>query len=168
MTREKYLANIDAVLKKALAKNSVSLSEKNAIKFSEKLVSNGQIQKFAFDVYKVNDDPYNGLWVLQDINGAAHLVRASDPRYESVNSGDWGAVSDYNRENVTLTYKSRPIARFSSKSYGFAPEEVITFKEALLERIGEDDSFVKEVFAEQPESKRSSIKQAFPELNKYV
>jgi hypothetical protein len=167
-TREKYLANIDRVLMKTLAKQSKSLADKNAIKYDDSLVSQGHIRKIAFDVYKVDNDPYRDLWILQDVDGVPHLVRASNPQSEETVVGEWSATSDYDKRNITLAYKSKPIARFSSDTYGFTPEDVLTFKEALLDKIGADDGFLKEVFAEQPEAKKRSLLSSFPELGKYI
>jgi len=168
MTREKYLSNIDRVLMQTLAKQSPSLADKNAIKFDERLEAEGHVKKIAFDVYKVDNDPYRDLWVLDDIDGVPHLVRASNPESEETVVGDWSATSDYDKKNITLAYKNKPIARFSSDTYGFMPEDVLTFKEALLDKIEVDDGFLKEVFAEQPEGKKSSLVRSFPELGKYI
>lgn len=168
MTREKYLSDIDKVLIKTLAKQSASLADKNAIKFDDSLVAQGHIKKIAFDVYRVDNDPYKDLWMLQDIDGVPHLVRSSNPQFEETVVGDWSATSDYDKRNITLAYKNKPIARFSSDIYGFTPEDVLTFKEALLDKIGNDDGFLKEVFAEQPEGKKNSLISSFPELEKYI
>lgn len=168
MTREKYLTDIDNVLKRTLAKESKSLAEKNAIRFDEKLISQGHIKKVAFDVYKVDNDPYRDLWTLENIDGTPHLIRASNPKFEESVVGDWSAISDYDKKNITLSYRNKPIARFSSDTYGFTSEDIMTFKEAILGKIESDETFLKEVFAEQPESKRLSLLNNFPELSKYI
>lgn len=168
MKRERYLADIDRILMDTLRKQSPGVSEKKTIKFSEELIESGQIKKVAFDVYKVDNDPYENIWILENIDGVPHLVRASDPSFESSVKGDWAAVSDHDKRNVTLAYKNTPVARFSSQDYGFSKEDIITFKSALLGRIGDDKEFIKEVLAEQPESKRIALADTFPELRKFV
>lgn len=168
MMKDKYLADIDRVLLKTLADQSKSLADKNAIKFDKSLIEQGHIKKVAFDVYKVDNDPYRDLWMLENIDGVPHLIRASDPHSEETVIGEWSASSDFDKKNITLAYKSKPIARFSSDVYGFTADDILTFKEAILGKIQSDENFFKEVFAEQPEGKRRSLVNSFPELNKYI
>jgi hypothetical protein len=168
MTREKYLLDIDRVLIKELAKASPSLGDKNAIRFDESLIANGHIKKIAFDVYKVDNDPYRDLWTLENIDGVQHLIRASNPEFERTVVGDWAATSDYDKKNITLSYKEKPIARFSSDIFGFSSDDILMFKEALLGKVESDDSFLKEVLSEQPLSKKTSLINSFPELSKYI
>lgn len=169
MKREKYLADIDKVLIKTFKKESPNIGDKSKIRFSKELEDSGQIKKIAFDVYRVDNDPYENLWVLEDVNGVPHLVRASDDfQAEPSVMGDWVATSDHERENVTLSYKNVPVARFASKDYGFNKSDVITFKSALLERLESDNEFLKEIFAEQPISKKESLVKNFPELRKFL
>ena len=168
MKREKYFADIDRVLIDALRRGSPSIAEKMKIKFSEDLVKSGHFKKEAFDVYRVDNDPYAGLWLLENIDGVQHLVRASDPVFETTEQGSWGAISDYDKSNVTLSYKNIPIARFSSEDFGFSKLDIITFKSALLNRVSTDEGFIKEVLAEQPKSKRDDLVNTFPEFRKFV
>lgn len=168
MIKDKYLANLDKILIDSFKKESSNLANKDVIPFTEEFEKEGRFQKIAFDVYRVENDPYNHLWLLQDIDGKSHLVRASDPQFNSDELGNWSAISDYDRSNITLAYKKVPIARFSANDYGFNGEDVLTFKSALLERIGTDDTFVKEVLAEQPSTKRQALANTFPELQKFI
>ncbi len=168
MSKEKYLANIDRVLQETLRKTSGNLGDKNKIAYSEDLEKKGTFQKIAFDVYRVPEDPYNGLWTLEDHNGQPYLVRASTPQYEQSDSGNWTAISNQDRDNITLSYKKYPIARFSSDKYGFTSEDIVSFKLALLENVNSDEDFIKEVLLEQPESKRSAMLSQFPELQKII
>lgn len=169
MKREKYLADIDKVLIETFRKKSPNIGDKSRIRFSKELEESGQIKKVAFDVYRVDNDPYENLWILEDVNGVPHLVRASDePQSEPSVRGDWVATSDHERQNVTLSYKNVPVARFASKDYGFNKSDVMTFKSALLERLESDNEFLREVLAEQPNSKKESLVQNFPELLKFV
>lgn len=168
MSRDKYLANIDKVLQKVVTKTSDDLSYHNKIAYSEELEKNGTFKKIAFDVYKVEHDPYSGLWTLEELEGKPYLVRASDPQYESVANGDWTVISDYDKKNVTLAYKKVPIARFSSERYKFDSNDIITFKSALLDNINQNSNFIKSVLLEQPDSKRSALVSTFPEFNKFL
>jgi hypothetical protein len=168
MIKEKYRTDIDEVLRGFLTKNATSLKSLNRIEYTEGLVGTGAIKKIAFDVYKVEDDPYKSLWLLENIEGKPYLVRASDPKFDLKSEGTWSAVSDYEHKNVTLSYKNIPIARFSSDNYNFLPGDVGSFKTALLELAADDQSFIKEVLAEQPEDKRRALAYTFPELNKFI
>ena len=166
MSKEKYLANIDRVLQETLSKTSSNLGDKNKIAYSEDLEKKGAFLKIAFDVYRVPEDPYNGLWTLEDHNGQPYLVRASTP--QQPDAGNWTAISNQDRDNITLSYKKYPIARFSSDKYGFTSNDIISFKLALLENVNNDEDFVKEVLLEQPEAKRLAVLSQFPELQKVI
>ena len=67
MSKDKHLANIDRVLLKAVSTNS-NLENKSKILFTEAVQASGEFLKVAFDVYRSVNDPYNGLWILEDIN----------------------------------------------------------------------------------------------------
>lgn len=168
MSKEKYLANIDRVLEDVIRKNSTSLKDKNKIPFSEDLEKKGHILKIAFDVYRVENDPYNGLWTVEELDGKSYLIRASDPKNESIENGSWTATSSYNKDHITLAYKSYPVSSFTSDIYGFNSEDIISFKRALLESVNTDQTFVKDLLMEQPEAKRLALVSAFPEFNKII
>lgn len=168
MSREKHLAKIDQVLLDFFNKTSNDLSNKDRIPYSEKLEKSGVFQKFAFDIYRVENDPYGGLWTLEQIDGKPYLVRSSDPKFEEINNGNWTAVSNYDKTNITLAYKKVPVASFSSDTYGYTPTDISSFKSALLETVNQDNSFVKAVLLEQPETKRLDLITSFPEFNKIV
>lgn len=167
MSKNSYLSEIDKALISLAEKKKVD-ENPNRIKFTQSAVDRGVFKKYAFDVYKVDNDPYESLWTLEEFSDGFHLVRASDPKVTREDKGDWGAVSDYNRENITLVYKNIPIARFSSKEYGFEPKDVITFKSALLERVESDNDFVKNVLSVQPSGKREALALTFPEFKKFI
>lgn len=155
---------LDNMLIKLAKKQSSDLGVKDTILITS-LVS---FKKVAFDMYKVDNDPYESLWALQEIDGKQHLVRASDPQFETRKSGDWEAISDYDKKNVTLSYKNIPITRFSSDEYGFSSNDISLFKSAIIEKSSSDDSFVKELLKEQPSNKRDALILTFPELKKFI
>jgi hypothetical protein len=167
MSKEKYLANIDRVLVDVLRKNSSNMGDKNKIEYSKDMEQSGEIKKVAFDVYKVDNDPYSSLWTVEDVDGRSYLVRASDPQPELEARGDWTAVSSSDKKDVTLVYKNVPIARFSSDKYGFENSDIITFKSALLDNT-KDKAFIKNVLLEQPESKRQALVSGFPEFQRII
>jgi len=167
MSKEKYLANIDRVLEEVLRRNSGDVGDLNKIAYSEELEESGAIKKIAFDVFRVNDDPYNSLWTVEDVNGQAHLVRSSDPQYSSSEAGDWTATSNYDKNDVSLAYKKTPIARFPANKYNYSSEDIITFKMALLDSV-KDDSFLSDVLNEQSQSKLANLVNKFPEFKKII
>lgn len=167
MSKEKHLANIDRVLQDTLRKTSKKIGDQNKIVYSEELEKKGTILKVAFDVYQVPEDPYNGLWTLEDLNGQPYLVRASTPQHEQ-DPGNWTVISNQDLNNITLSYKKYPIASFSSEKYGFDSKDIISFKQALLDNVNTDQDFVKEVLLEQPEPKRLAVLSKFPELQKVI
>ena len=95
-------------------------------------------------------------------------MRVSSPEYMYKDSGDWTAISDYDRENVSLCYKNTPVIRFSSSEYNFSDDDIMTFKSAVLERASGDNLFVRNVLLEQPEEKRHSLISTFPELSHFL
>lgn len=154
----------DRELLNIVRKNTGSIASMDSIPFSSDL----NIRKVAFDVFRVENDPYKGLWALREVNGGKHLVRMSDPQFHKESSGDWSAISDYDDANVTLSYKNVPIARFSSEEYGFRSSNISNFKTALLNRAKEDSEFLQLVFKEQPQPKLEAIASAFPELEPLI
>jgi hypothetical protein len=168
MSREKYLANIDRVLLDVINKTSGDIGKTNKIAYSEELEANGTIKKVAFDVFRMENDPYDGLWIVEDVDGSPHLVRASDPQYDQTHDGSWTVTSNYDKNNVTLSYNKFPIAGFSSDKYGFSSDDIITFKSALLKSVNTDETFVQDVLKEQPESKRLALLEAYPEFKKFI
>jgi hypothetical protein len=156
--------SLDEILIDFFKKKSDNLGHKTSIKITDDL----HIKKIAFDLFKVDNDPYEGLWASQDIDGESFLVRVSSPEYMYNDSGDWTAISDPDRENVTLSYKNTPIIRFSSSEYNFSNDDIMTFKSAVLERASGDSSFVKNVLLEQPDQKRQALLLTFPELSQFL
>ena len=154
--------NLDELLIDILKKKSDSLLDKDRIPVDGSIL----IKKVAFDFYKVDNDPYNGLWTTEESDdGSTYLVRASDPKFEQKEAGDWVAISDYDSNNITLSYKSVPIVRMSSDEYGFSKENIFEFKDAILEKVSSDARFLEEIMSSQPDAKISAIYQSFPELN---
>jgi len=155
---------LDQVLIKLAKEQSTDIGVKDCIKVKEGV----SFRKVAFDRFKVDNDPYESLWALQDIDGQQHLVRASDPKFETRKNGDWEVISDYDKRNVTVSYKNIPITRFSSDEFGFSPDDISIFKSAIIEKTSCDGSFVRELLNEQPASKREALVSTFPELKKFI
>ena len=154
--------SIDDTLIRIFKKNSRNIADKDVLPMDGSFL----IKKIAFDVYKVDNDPYEGLWGSQEIGGENYLVRLSNPTYENKVDGDWSATSDFECSNITLSYKNAPLARFSSDDFGFVDNDIITFKSALLDRVKSDSEFVFDLLKQQPEAKISALCSTFPELNK--
>ena len=104
MIKDQFMADIDNILRNVTSGKSNSLADKKVLAFDESMVERGLIKKVAFDVYRVENDPYDGLWIVENVDGHPHLVRASNPTFDSKVAGDWNAVSDYENDNVTLSY----------------------------------------------------------------
>jgi len=164
--RSMSMSDLDKVLIDLFRKQSSDVSDKNVIP------ANGSVgfKKVAFDMFKVEGDAYADLWKMETIDGEDFLVRSSDelPKYKKEDAGDWTAVSNYESDNVTLSYKNVPICTFSSEDYGFSTEDVFTFKSALLDMANDDVEFIKKVVASQPKAKADAISSIFPEINKII
>lgn len=155
---------LDDILIKFTKKHSKDFGIKDQVEISDSI----SFKKVAFDRFKLDQDPYDGLWALQDIEGKPHLVRASNPQSEVRKVGDWEAISDFEKRNVTLSYKNIPITRFSSDEYGFSSNDISIFKSALIEKTSSDNSFLKELLNDQPQTKREALVSTFPELKKFI
>ena len=153
---------LDKTLIKFFKDKSENLGDKDRIRVTEDL----GMRKVAFDMYKVYNDHYDCLWKLESVGDEQFLVRASDPKYDYSNQGDWNLSSDYEGRNITLMYKSTPIERFASSEFGFDRDNLNMFKSALQEQL-EDELFVRDVLAGQPQDKFNSITSTYPELKKY-
>ena len=105
---------------------------------------------------------------MEDCDGEMYLVRSSDTESGHRSVGDWTAVSDHLKTNVTLAYKNVPVARLSSEEYGFDKDSIMTFKSALLDTIGKDAGTVKDILSSQPGSKAEALSNTFPELKKLL
>jgi hypothetical protein len=156
------MSNLDEVLLALAKKETADLSTKDRILLTEDL----QFKKIAFDMYKVFGDQYNDLWVSEEVDGETFLVRSSDPSFQTKEGGNWKASSNYDHDNVTLSYKDVPICSFSSEEYGYSADDIFTFKSALLDMATTDDSFVNKVLEAQTQAKASAIRGLFPEMFK--
>jgi len=156
--------SIDKALIDFFEKKSKNLASKNRIKYSEDIL----IKKIAFDYFKVDNDPYEGLWKMEERDGEKYLVRSSEADSHQKTIGDWTAVSDHSKSNITLAYKSVPVALLSSSEYKFDKESIMTFKSALLDIIGKDDGVVKDILGLQPRAKTEALYNTFPELKKFL
>ena len=156
------MSDLDKVLIELSSSRETDISKKDRIPVTEDL----SIKKVAFDMYKVFGDQYNDLWQIESSDDGAYLVRASDPRYQTKEGGDWSASSNYDGDNVTLSYKNIPICSFSSDDYGFSGEDVFAFKSALLDMASGDNEFVKSLIDSQVEAKANAIRGLFPGMFK--
>lgn len=156
------MSELDDVLINLFRKQSSDIATKDRLPVTDDL----KIRKVAFDMYKVLGDQYDDLWKVEDVEGSSFLVRSSDPKYGTKEGGDWTAASNYDYNNVTLSYKSVPICSFSSDEYGFEGEDIFTFKSALLDMANSDEEFIKKVVASQPRAKADTLGNLFPEILK--
>lgn len=156
------MSDLDRVLVELSRSQSTDLSDKNKILISDGL----RIKKVAFDMYKVFGDQYDDLWRVEKEGDDSFLVRSSDPQYQRKEGGDWSASSNYDYNNVTLSYKNVPICAFSAEDYGFNNDDIFTFKAALLDMASTDTGFLKKVIGSQANAKVSAIESIFPDMFK--
>ena len=169
--KDKYLVDVDGFLKSHFSKQaSNQFPEK--IPFTEEGVQAGKFRKIAFDAYRVDNDPYEGLWLLQDIDGQPHLVRDASfdisDKQEELSSSGWTVRSNLSRDNITLSYNKFPIAAFSSDEYGFDSADIMIVKSSILDNIESDPEFLLGVLRSQPKSKQLTLASSFPEFRKIL
>ena len=158
------MAFLDDTLVELFHDTSKDVSNKNKILLTDDV----KFHKVAFDMVRVYGDHYDDLWKIEEEDGMSYLVRASGPGHSQKEAGDWSALGDFDRKNITLSYKSVPICRFSSDEYGFSSDDILTFKSALLDRVKDDGDFIKEVLMNQPSSKVEALSCTFPELKDFI
>ena len=155
---------LDKTLIDFAKKSRPGIAGKDRIKVTEDL----KIKKVAFDIVNVYGDEYNDLWKVESTDDGDFLVRSSSPSFQTKQSSNWKAISDFDCKNITLSYRGVPIARFAAEEYSFSSEDIGLFKAALLERAVDDGDFVKQVFASQSDAKVTAISSAFPELKDII
>ena len=156
------MSELDRVLIELGKDRSTDLTSKSRVKVHDGL----SFKKVAFDMYRVFGDQYDDLWKMESVDGESFLVRSSDPKYQVKEGGNWSAVSNYDHDSVTLSYRNVPICSFSSEEYGFGNDDIFTFKAALLEMVDEDEAFVKKIIASQAKTKADAIMGLFPDMIK--
>jgi len=156
--------SIDKALVDFFEKKKKSLASKNKIKYSEDIL----IKKVAFDHFKVDNDPYESLWKMEDHDGERYLIRTPNTDNHKGSIGDWTAVSDHSKSNITLAYKNVPVALLSSSEYSFDKDSIMTFKSALLDIMKKDSDAVKDIIKLQPKAKVEALYNTFPELKKFL
>ena len=112
------------------------LNKKKEAQSTEKLPADtvrGRMRKVAFDVYSIENDPYDALWRLESNadDGKEYLVRMDNESTVEAKTGGWVATSNESGSSVTLAYRGVPVQRLSGKIFGFAKDDVGFFKKAL-------------------------------------
>lgn len=145
------------------------LNKKKEAQSDEKLPADkvrSRMRKVAFDVYSIENDPYDALWRLESSadDGKEYLVRMDNEATVEAKTGGWTAMSNESGSSVTLAYRSVPVQRLSGKIFGFAKEDVGFFKQALLEKVSKDESFKGKILDMQSDERKAELFKAFPEL----
>ena len=146
------------------------LNKKKEAQSNEKLSADavrGRMRKVAFDVYSIENDPYDALWRLESNadDGKEYLVRMDNESTVEAKTGGWSATSNESGSSVTLAYRGVPVQRLSGKIFGFAKEDVGFFKKALLEKVSKDDTFKGKILDMQSDERKAELYKAFPELS---
>ena len=125
-----------------------------------------RMRKVAFDVYNIENDPYDSLWKLESNadDGKEYLVRMDNDQPVDTKTGGWSATSNEAGSSVTLAYKNVPVQRLSNKIFGFSKEDVGLFKKALLDKISKDEVFRGKVLDMQTDERKAELLKTFPEL----
>ncbi len=129
-----------------------------------------RMTKVAFDVYSIENDPYDALWRLESNadDGKDYLVRMDgEGTSAETKTAGWTAASNESGTSITLSYKDIPLQRLSGKIFGFAKDDVGFFKKALLEKVSKDESFRGKILDMQSDERKLELIRAFPELIVY-
>ena len=125
-----------------------------------------RMRKVAFDVYSIENDPYDALWRLESNadDGKDYLVRMDNESTVEAKTGGWSATSNESGSSITLAYRGVPVQRLSNKIFGFSKDDVGLFKKALLEKVSKDESFRGKILDMQSDDRKAELYRAFPEL----
>lgn len=119
------------------------------------------------DLFRKNDE--DGLWKIETADdGNDYFIRTelSDPEESIVQeSSEWSAVTDREKENVTLSYKNIPVKRFASSEFRFTKEDAGNFCKHVVDKTS-DKEFRKHVFAELTPYTKDVLTKQCPELFK--
>ena len=138
---------------------------KSSDKLSADIVRH-RMRKVAFDVYSIENDPYDTLWRLESSadDGKEYLVRMDNDLTVESKTGGWSATSNEGGSSITLAYRGVPVQRLSGKIFGFVKDDVGFFKKALLEKVSKDDSFRGKILDMQSDERKVELYKTFPEL----
>jgi len=145
------------------------LNKKKETQSNDKLAADAvrhRMRKVAFDVYSIENDPYDALWRLESNadDGKEYLVRMDNESTVESKTGGWSATSNESGSSVTLAYRNIPVQRLSGKIFGFSKDDVGLFKKALLEKVSKDDTFKGKILDMQSDERKTELYKAFPEL----
>lgn len=126
-----------------------------------------RMRKVAFDVYSIENDPYDALWRLESNadDGKEYLIRMDNDSTTESKTGGWSATSNESGSSITLAYHGVPVQRLSGKIFDFSKDDVGLFKKALLEKVSKDDSFRGKILDMQSDERKTELYKAFPELS---
>lgn len=125
-----------------------------------------RMHKIAFDVYSIENDPYDGLWRLESNadDGKEYLIRMDNDSSVEAKTGGWSAISNESSSSITLAYCGVPVQRLSNKIFGFSKDDVGLFKQALLEKVSKDTTFREKILDMQSDERKTELYKTFPEL----
>lgn len=131
------LTPLNSLVKKASASKIVA---KTAL-------STGKFAAIGFGLFRDNED---SIWKLEaGDDGVEYIVKAeetSDSNKDKVVEacGDWCAICDETKENVTLSHRGAPVYKFASQDFGFEPKEAKDFAKYIVNRTKEAE-FVEKI-----------------------
>lgn len=121
--------------------------------------------KVAFDVFQLNTVPIESLWILEQGEDGKQYLSATyiEDDHLEVKS-DWSAISNKDSSIVVLCYKNFPIEKFSSKDYGFTPNDISIFQKTIVKKASTDKDFVNNIISNFSNDKKEEIIKQFPGL----
>ena len=135
----------------------------NMIKLTE---SKDRFTRVAFDLFRDSQSEF--IWKLEKDSetGEEYIIRTAskDPLYKS--SQGWTAHVSGSKDSITLVYKSHAIKSFKKAEIEFSNENIEDWRRFLVDKIGTDPNFLKNVLASVDQERLNHIVSKFPELLK--
>jgi len=114
---------LDKLVKKASVKKLTVTAALNSGKFAQ----------IGFGMFRETDN--NSIWQVETgTDGVDYISRMVEKPTEVIaeSEGEWTAVADSEKENVTLAHKGTPICKFASKDYGFDASNIKRFARLVV------------------------------------
>lgn len=104
----------------------------------KRAIASGKFAQVGINLFRNQEN--NTIWQLQSSDEGEFIIRAEPVEeqhtVESSKDGEWTAIADSSKQNVTLSHHNIPLCRFASSEFGFDAESIEDFQKYLVEQVG--------------------------------
>jgi len=103
----------------------------------KRAMASGKFAQVGINLFRHQEN--NTIWQLQAGDDGEFIIRAEPVEeqhtVESSQDGEWTAICDSSKQNITLSHHKLPLCRFASKDFGFDAETAEQFQKYLIEQL---------------------------------